>query len=152
MPASRQIYARSRAELKRNTARLLRANPTEAERKLWHCLRNKGLMGLRFRRQQPIGPYVADFYCSIARLIIEVDGGHHADPGTAIRDRERTKWLQRRGYAVLRFWNSDLSDSDYVVSAIVHATSRAQEVTPPRNAFGISTLPQGEGRSLQDSP
>ncbi|MFL6690562.1 MAG: endonuclease domain-containing protein [Alphaproteobacteria bacterium] len=110
-----------RATHKRAAARTLRANATEAERKLWHCLRDKRLMGVRFRRQQPIGPYVADFYCSIAKLIVEVDGGQHADPAAAERDGERTRWLEQRGYSVVRFWNSDLSDSDYVIGAIVHA-------------------------------
>ena len=109
-----------RTELKREAARQLRQNATEAERKLWHCLRDKRLLGLRFRRQQPIGPYVADFYCSAAKLIVELDGSHHADSG-AQYDRIRTKWLESRGYKILRFWNTDLQDSDFVIGAISHA-------------------------------
>ena len=107
-----------RAVLKRNIARSLRANATESERRLWHCLRDKRLMDVRFRRQQPIGPYIADFYCSVAKLIVELDGSQHGDAKEEIRDRKRTMWFQARGYCVLRFWNSDLSDSDYVIGAI----------------------------------
>jgi very-short-patch-repair endonuclease len=78
------------------------------------------LLGLRFRRQQPIGSYVADFYCSAVKLIIELDGSQHAD-GQAQYDLYRTRWLETRGYKVLRFWNTDLQDSDFIVGAICHA-------------------------------
>ncbi|MFL5239582.1 MAG: endonuclease domain-containing protein, partial [Rhizomicrobium sp.] len=68
-----------RTELEREAARQLRLNATDAERKLWYCLRDKRVLGLRFRRQQPIGPYIADFYCSAAKLVVELDGSQHAD-------------------------------------------------------------------------
>jgi very-short-patch-repair endonuclease len=109
-----------RTDLKREAARQLRLNATEAERKLWHCLRDKRLLGLRFRRQQPIGPYVADFYCSAAKFIVELDGSQHAD-SRAQYDLARTKWLESHGYKVLRFWNTDLQDSDFIIGAISHA-------------------------------
>ncbi len=109
-----------RTELKRHAARQLRLSATEAERKLWSCLRDKRLLGLRFRRQQPIGPYIADFYCSAAKLIIELDGSQHAN-GQAQYDLYRTRWLEARGYKVLRFWNTDLRDSDYIMGVICHA-------------------------------
>ena len=89
-------------------AKRLRLNATAAERRLWQVLRNKQFAGLRFRRQQPIGPYIVDFYCSAARLIIELDGGHHADGSTPARDQVRSRWLEARGYRILRFWNSDI--------------------------------------------
>jgi very-short-patch-repair endonuclease len=114
-----------RTELKREAARQLRLNVTEAERKLWHCLRDKRLLGLRFRRQQPIGPYIADFYCSAAKLIVELDGSQHAD-GRAQYDIRRTRWLESRGYKVLRFWNTDLQDSDFVIGAISHVIRELQ--------------------------
>src|SRR4051794_3823712 len=97
-----------RSVLKRNLARELRANTTTAERKLWRLLRNKQFAGLKFRRQQPIGPYIADFYCSTAKLVIELDGEQHAEAGALERDQARTKWLQAHGYRVLRLWNADL--------------------------------------------
>ena len=87
-------------------ARSLRSNPTEAERKLWHVLRQKQLDGHRFRRQHPIGPFVVDFVCLEEKLVIEVDGGQHA----AQRDEDfkRTEWLAERGYRVIRFWNNEV--------------------------------------------
>jgi len=87
-------------------ARQLRKNPTEAERKLWSLLRQKQFDGNRFRRQAPIGPYIADFFCPAAKLIIELDGGQHAEQSAA--DQVRTNWLEARGYRVLRFWNNEI--------------------------------------------
>ena len=85
-------------------ARALRATMTDAERVLWRALRRKQLDAMRFRRQQPIGPYVADLYCAAARLVVEVDGGQHAEGADATRDA----WLAALGYGVLRFWNNDV--------------------------------------------
>ena len=85
-------------------ARKLRGNMTEAERVLWRELRKYSL-GWRFRRQFPIPPYIVDFACVEARLIVEADGGQHGLPGDHdVRDRE----LQRQGWRVLRFWNNDI--------------------------------------------
>jgi len=87
-------------------ARGLRSNPTDAEQRLWNRLRQRQLAGARFRRQQPIGPYVVDFVCQELRLVIEVDGGQHVENAAA--DDERTHWLEREGYRVVRFWNHDV--------------------------------------------
>jgi very-short-patch-repair endonuclease len=87
-------------------ARQLRSNPTEAEKRLWSKLRLKQIGGHRFRRQAPIGPYVADFACLAQRLIIEVDGGQHDSRAT--QDDARTAWLERQGFRVLRFWNNEV--------------------------------------------
>jgi very-short-patch-repair endonuclease len=104
-------------------ARDLRKSSTDAERRLWSRLRNKQLDGFRFRRQQPIGPYVVDFYCSDASLIVEVDGGQH-DANQA-RDAVRTKWLEDQGYRVLRFWNNDvLANTEGVPLTIREALAR----------------------------
>ncbi|WP_246717235.1 endonuclease domain-containing protein [Oricola nitratireducens] len=93
---------------------------TDAERKLWHELRAHRLMGLGFRRQYPIRNYIADFACPARRLIVEIDGSHHADDGTAARDLSRTKTLESDGWTVLRFWNDDvLRDIDNVCQHIV---------------------------------
>jgi very-short-patch-repair endonuclease len=87
----------------------LRENATDAERKLWHLLRRKQVAGLRFRRQYPLGPYIVDFVCLPARLIIEVDGGQHADH--VERDTMRTAWLESQGFRVIRFWNNEVLSS-----------------------------------------
>jgi very-short-patch-repair endonuclease len=114
------MHASRRINLKKDLARTLRSNSTEAERKLWHCLRDKRLEGIKFRRQQPIGPFVADFYCAPAKLIVEIDGSQHAEE-RACHDEKRTRWLEARGHNVLRFWNSDLQDSDHILGVISYA-------------------------------
>ena len=93
---------RERARTSR--ARRLRQDSTNAEAVLWRHLRNRGLAGAKFRRQHPIGPYVADLCCVEAMLIVEADGGQH-DP---TQDSRRTTYLQAEGFIVLRFWNSDI--------------------------------------------
>jgi very-short-patch-repair endonuclease len=101
-----------RLEFKRSFARYLRANPSGAERKLWNLLRGKQMAGLRFRRQHPIGPYIADFFCSAAKLIVELDGSQHSADANIAYDAARTRWLEERGYMVLRFDNAEvLKDS-----------------------------------------
>jgi len=95
--------------IRRAAARKLRANTTPHERILWRALRELPLEGTHFRRQAPIGPYVVDFFCPAKRLIVELDGGHHNDDGTAKRDRERQLWLEKEGYRVVRFWNSEIA-------------------------------------------
>lgn len=80
----------------------------EYERKLWELLRGKRLAGFRFRRQHPVGPFVADFYCASARLIVEQDGAQHFTEEEIYRDASRTKWLEARGYRVIRVTNADV--------------------------------------------
>ncbi|MBV8889831.1 MAG: endonuclease domain-containing protein [Alphaproteobacteria bacterium] len=113
-------------------ARRLRQNPTKAEIRLWSRLRRTQLGGSRFRRQQPIGPYIVDFFCPAAKLIVEVDGGHHADDGP-----ERTRWLESRGYRVIRFWNNEvLENTEGVILAIVGALP-----PPPADACASAASP-----------
>ena len=88
------------------TARRLRRDQTDAERKLWFRLRDRRLDGLKFRRQVPIDCYVVDFCCESARLIVELDGGQHAE--RSAEDAARTAALEARGYLVLRFWNNEV--------------------------------------------
>ena len=103
-------------------ARALRKNPTQAERRLWRALRLRQIGNVKFRRQQPIGNYVADFVCLEHRLIVEVDGGQHAS--RVAYDKRRTRWLESRGYVVLRFWNNDvLANTDGVVQSIFDAVA-----------------------------
>jgi tRNA(adenine34) deaminase len=105
---------------------------TEAERKLWLRVRAGQLNGWKFRRQVPLGPYFADFFCAEARLIVEVDGGQHAD---SKHDTERDAWLTEHGFRVARYWNDQvLRDADVVVEDLL------RQLTPPPDP-----LPQGEG-------
>ena len=98
-------------------ARRLRRDLTDAERKLWFLLRNRRIAGIKFRRQCPIGPYIADFAAIEALLIVEADGGQHASREPY--DLRRTAWLNARGFRVLRFWNNDvLTNPEGVVEAI----------------------------------
>ena len=90
-------------------ARDLRRDATPAERRLWRCLRDRGVAGAKFRRQQPVGRHIVDFLCEEARLIVELDGGQHAARADA--DSARTLALERFGYCVLRFWNSEIEES-----------------------------------------
>jgi len=101
-------------------ARGLRRNMTDAERKIWQILRSQQMQGFKFRRQVPIGRYIADFVCHEARLIVEIDGGQHdhASP----QESERTAFLQTEGYRVLRFWNNEvLANLDGVYTRITEA-------------------------------
>jgi len=110
-----------RAIFKRALAKTLRVNATDAERILWSLLRGRRL-ALRFRRQQPIGPYIVDFFCPSAKLVIELDGGQHGMDGIVAYDESRTRFLENKGYRVLRFWNGEvMTNRDVVVEAIRRA-------------------------------
>lgn len=98
---------------------------TDAEIRLWQALRGNSL-SVKFRRQAPIGPFFADFVCLEKRLIVEVDGGQHAEN---VRDQERDAWLNQEGYRVLRFWNNEvLTHLDGVLGVI--AGELAKPVSP----------------------
>src|SRR5690606_5880726 len=101
---------------KRDRARELRATMTDSERRLWRCLRMRQLDGYRFRRQHPIGPYIVDFACLAARLVVEVDGGQHSD---SMDDRHRDAFLRARGFRVLRFWNHDVLGEPGAVCGVI---------------------------------
>ncbi len=104
-------------------ARALRSSATDAERKLWSVLRAGQINGHKFRRQVPIGRYIADFVCPSHKIVVEADGGQHA-PDV---DAERTRFLESQGYAVLRYWNNViLTDVDDVARDIAaHLPPRA---------------------------
>jgi very-short-patch-repair endonuclease len=89
----------------RGRAKALRQDMTDAERIVWHAVRAHRLNGAAFRRQAPIGPYVVDFVCHSAKLVIEVDGGQHFEPRQIAHDRRRRGYLAAQGYRVLRFTN-----------------------------------------------
>ena len=87
-------------------ARVLRKKSTDAERRLWQHLRRYQINGCKFRRQHPVGRYIVDFACLEKKLIIEVDGGQHAQQ--VEDDNIRTEWLRSQGFQVLRFWNNQV--------------------------------------------
>jgi very-short-patch-repair endonuclease len=107
-------------ERPRKYARDLRQSQTDAERKLWWRLRDRRLTEFKFRRQHPLGPFVVDFCCAEARLVIELDGGQHALQRNS--DAARTEFLEAQGYRVLRFWNNEiLTNIEGVLHRIVAA-------------------------------
>jgi very-short-patch-repair endonuclease len=133
-----------RREFRRKFARDMRSVPTEAERKLWSLLRNKQMAALRFRRQQPIGPYIADFFCAGAKLIVELDGEQHGTDANFAYDEQRRRFLNERGYRVLRFFNTDLfAHPNDVLEGIWRAARESGRPLP--EPLRGSTLPQGEG-------
>ncbi len=101
-------------------ARHLRKDSTEAEKLLWSHLRRHQMLGYQFRRQEPMGKYVVDFVCYQRRLVIELDGGQHQEQTNY--DDDRTRWLEHRGFRVVRFWNDDvLKETDGVLDVILLA-------------------------------
>ncbi|MDQ3288229.1 MAG: DUF559 domain-containing protein [Pseudomonadota bacterium] len=128
---------RRRASLPTNTlnaARSLRREATDAERKLWRYLRAGQLEGLRFRRQHPIPPYVVDFFCDAAKLVVELGGSQHKEEA----ERARARFLEARGLTVLRFWDNEaLMQTEADVEAIWNL-ARPRPLTP-------TPLPMGEG-------
>ena len=147
-------------------ARHLRKNMTVAERHLWRAIRT-AFPDHHWRKQVPLGPYFADFCSHAARLIIEVDGGQHAD--AVDQDRIRTRFIEAQGYRVLRFWNNDVSDNiDGVLEVIALArpplplgevrprerskgegnrTRASRSPSPSQPPAGPHPLPRGEGKA-----
>jgi very-short-patch-repair endonuclease len=116
-------------------SRELRNNATQAERRLWQHLRSRQLTGIRFNRQVPIGPYICDLVARTPKLIIELDGGQHAE--AADYDANRTTFLQQRGYRVIRFWNNDvLENLEGVLTVIEEALKHSPSPGPSRAAGG----------------
>lgn len=100
-------------------SKALRRNQTEAEEIIWQCLRNRKILNFKFRRQHPVGKYIADFYCHEAKLIIEVDGEIHNNPENQEYDQNRTDQLNEIGITVIRFTNEDVNNNlDEVINAI----------------------------------
>ncbi|MDO8477704.1 MAG: DUF559 domain-containing protein [Candidatus Rokubacteria bacterium] len=129
-------------------ARRLRRDQTDAERKLWSRLRDRRLCGARFRRQHPIGPFIADFCCTEGKLVIELDGGQHA---LRLReDQVRTQYIESQGYRILRFWDNEaLANTEGVLLRIVEALGANGTSPSP------CPLPKGEresGRPIRMKP
>jgi very-short-patch-repair endonuclease len=118
-------------------ARELRNNPTDAERALWRYLRSSQLEGVKFRRQQPIEGYIVDFVSFDRRIIIELDGGQHAED--AFRDKQRDTCLVLNGFTVMRFWNNEVFENIEGVLEVIR--QRCVEAVSP-----TSPTPSRQGR------
>jgi very-short-patch-repair endonuclease len=117
---------------------------TDAERTLWRALRDRQVVRAKFRRQVPVGPYVADFLCYEARLVIEVDGGQHAD---SAGDRIRDHWFADNGFRIFRFWNNEvLSNLEGVLTRIADLT-RSPPHPEPRKRSAPLSLARGDGNA-----
>jgi very-short-patch-repair endonuclease len=112
-------------------ARELRNNPTRAEELLWSKLRKRQLKGRKFRRQCPLGAYFPDFVCLSERLIIELDGAHHAEPEQARHDRIRTIWLRGQDFRVMRFLNGEVQLEMPRVLAEIEQAFVGPHISPP---------------------
>ena len=99
----------------------MRKNATEAEKKLWYELREFKKGGHYFRRQVPIGKFITDFACLKAKLIVELDGGHHTESTQSFYDDKRDEWLRSEGYTVLRFFNHQVFKDKQAVLNTIHA-------------------------------
>lgn len=120
----------------RHIAKILRRRPTDAEKRLWRYLRGKQLEGFKFRRQEPIGDYVADYVCFEKRIIVEVDGSQHCKE----KDSERNLWFEGQGFKVLRFWNNEVLKNPQGVWEVIR---KALINSPSPNPF-----PSREGNLL----
>lgn len=123
------LYVPYNVNLKERSRRM-RKNPTEAERKLWKILKSGDLKKLRFNRQKPLGNYIADFYCSKAQLVIEVDGSGHENKEQKMYDEERTAYLQGFNLKVLRFWNNEVIENPEGVYETIIQTIKQTPLAP----------------------
>ncbi len=138
-PAKRDGRVRGYDDRTLNKAKSLRRDLTDVERRLWNVLRSRQFEGAKFRRQQPIGPFIVDFVCQQHRLIVEADGGQH----DAAKDAPRTAFIESVGYRVLRFWNNDIIENiDGVTQSIATALATPH---PARAAHESPSPSRGEG-------
>ena len=131
--------------LMKDFAKKMRSIPTDAERILWNLLRGKNLEGYKFRRQHIIGSYIADFICLKENLIIEIDGLIHQLPDHKLSDRERTNWLEKKGYKVIRFTNEEVfKNTDKVLETILkrlkELSSESNQQDPPLGGRGAGVI------------
>lgn len=113
----------------RQLARALRQRMTDAERLLWRHLRNRELGGWKFKRQYPVGPFIVDFICVEKNVVIEVDGGEHAE--NEEQDLQRSAYLNKMGYRVLRFWNNEvLQETEGVLETIFGMLANDKQNSP----------------------
>ena len=124
--------------------RKLRNAPTDAEHRLWQYLRNRQMEGCKFRRQHPFGDYILDFACLERKIVVELDGGQHAD--NVQYDNARTSYLERSGYRVLRFWNNEVFENiEGVVEVILNTLAQRAKPSPPNPVSSTGQAPPLEG-------
>jgi very-short-patch-repair endonuclease len=127
-------------------ARTLRSGMTDAERKLWYAFRDRRFANYKFRRQVPIGPFIADFICYDARVVIEVDGGQHAGSAS---DARRDRWFAANQFLVLRFWNNDvLKNLEGVLTSVLESLHQ-RAPHPARAKRGRPSPARGEGNGAR---
>jgi very-short-patch-repair endonuclease len=132
---------RERSRQLRDRAREMRAKPTPAERRLWSMLRGRRIFSFKFKRQHVIAPYIVDFACLERSLIIEADGGQHAE---SVSDRCRDAYLRSKGFRILRFWNNDVLDNPSGAFEAIAAALHTPH--PPTAAQWVPPSPMtGEG-------
>ncbi len=119
-------------------AQELRNNTTNAEKFLWYFLKNRQMLGVKFRRQAPIGNYIVDFVSFEEKIIIELDGGQHNENNAILYDNERTKFLNSVGYRVLRFWDNEVFKN---IGGVLESIYNS--IAPHQNSSGVLTPPQG---------
>lgn len=131
--------------------RHMRSHPTEAERAPWQVLHNKRLAGWKFKRQQPIDPYIVDSVCFAARLIVEADGSQHLESAC---DTRRDDWLRAQGFRLLRFWNNDiLKNPEGVLTSILVALEGEEPgMGPVSSPPPLPSPPPQGGREKKDLP
>ena len=133
-------------------AKELRKNSTKQEQKLWKQLNKSQLLGYKFRRQQPIGNYIVDFFCPELRLVVELDGGQHNELPNIEYDKLRDDFLKNQELTVVRIWNNDIDNNidgviEYLKNTMQNCVKMPKWIYPTPKSK-ISTLPQGEGGSL----
>lgn len=137
----------------RSRARSLRRDQTDAERKLWTALRAHRLRGASFRRQTPVGPFIADFVCHAAKLIVELDGGQHFEATHELRDSRRDAFLASAGFRVFRFSNHDvMSNVQGVLEMIASAIEETPSLTLPRKRGREKAGTSGEAVASSKAP
>ena len=124
---------RTRTAAARDFARQLRKRCTDAEKRLWRLLRDRRVSEFKFRRQYACGIYYLDFYCTLAKLAVELDGGGHGFPDQRARDEKRNQFLAQQGIKVLRFWNHQMRGEPKAVRfeiwhALMERTGRTEEI------------------------
>ncbi|MGH6767827.1 MAG: endonuclease domain-containing protein, partial [Xanthobacteraceae bacterium] len=109
-------------------ARSLRAHMTDAEAKLWFALRDRRFTNFKFRRQVPVGPFIADFICYKVRVVVEVDGGQHSESKS---DEQRDRWFSANDFLVLRFWNNEvLRNLEGVLTSLLETLHNRARIAP----------------------
>jgi very-short-patch-repair endonuclease len=125
-------------------AKWMRANPTDAEHKFWSMLRNKRFIGYKFKRQQIIAPYIVDFVCFGARLIVEADGSQHADNRY---HQQRDGFLTAQGFNILRFWNNEILGGVAGIGDAIYAMLQSPPLPPTVARWAPPSPARGEGSS-----